>query len=68
METGAAGCRRNPVADAPGRCESGTGEIYYPTAAATVDRLGCDGVVGLEAGVSGDSQAALDRFSTVFTQ
>ncbi len=55
------------VADVPGRCEPGTGEIYYPAIAAALDRLGYDGVVGLEAFASADSVAALDRFRSAFT-
>jgi hydroxypyruvate isomerase len=55
------------VADVPGRCEPGTGEIYYPAVAAALDRLGYNGVVGLEAFASGDSLAALERFRTAFT-
>jgi len=55
------------VADVPGRCEPGTGEIHYPAVAAALDRLGYDGVVGLEAFASGDSLAALDRFRAAFT-
>jgi hydroxypyruvate isomerase len=55
------------VADVPGRCEPGTGEINYPAVAAALDRLGYDGVVGLEAWASGDSIEALDRFRAAFT-
>ena len=54
------------VADVPGRCEPGTGEINYPAIAAALDRLGYDGVVGLEAFASGDSGQALDRFRHAF--
>ena len=54
------------VADVPGRCEPGTGEINYPAIAAALDRLGYDGVVGLEAFASGDSLAALDRVRAAF--
>ena len=54
------------VADVPGRCEPGTGEIRYPAVAATLDRLGYDGVVGLEGWASGDPLLALDRFRTAF--
>ena len=54
------------VADVPGRCEPGTGEINYPAIAAALDRLGYDGVVGLEAFASGDSVEALDRFRHAF--
>ena len=55
------------VADVPGRCEPGTGEISYPAIAAALDRFGYDGVVGLEAFASGDSVPALDRFRRAFT-
>lgn len=55
------------VADVPGRCEPGTGEINYPAVAAALDRFGYDGVVGLEAWASGGSLEALDRFRTAFT-
>jgi hydroxypyruvate isomerase len=55
------------VADVPGRCEPGTGEIYYPAVAAALDRLGYAGVVGLEGWASGDPETALDRFRTAFS-
>jgi hydroxypyruvate isomerase len=55
------------VADVPGRCEPGTGEINYPAIAAALHRLGYDGVVGLEAFASGESLAALERFRSAFT-
>jgi hydroxypyruvate isomerase len=55
------------VADVPGRCEPGTGEIHYPAVAAALDRLGYDGVVGLEGLASGGSDRALDRFRRAFT-
>ena len=55
------------VADVPGRCEPGTGEINYPVVAAALNRLGYDGVVALEAFASGDSLLALDRFRSSFT-
>jgi hydroxypyruvate isomerase len=54
------------VADVPGRCEPGTGEINYPAIAAALVRLGYDGVVGLEAFASGDSLEALERFRNAF--
>jgi hydroxypyruvate isomerase len=56
------------VADVPGRCEPGTGEIHYPAVAAALDRLGYTGVVGLEGFASGDPDEALDRFRTAFTR
>jgi hydroxypyruvate isomerase len=35
--------------------------------AAALDRLGYDGVVGLEGWASGDPELALERFRTAFT-
>ena len=55
------------VADVPGRCEPGTGEIHYPTIAAALDRLGYTGVVALEGWASGDPDQALERFRTAFS-
>jgi hydroxypyruvate isomerase len=54
------------VADVPGRCEPGTGEIHYPAVAAALHRLGYTGVVGLEGWASGDPVQALERFRTAF--
>ncbi|WP_016882027.1 MULTISPECIES: TIM barrel protein [unclassified Rhodococcus (in: high G+C Gram-positive bacteria)] len=56
------------VADVPGRCEPGTGEINYAGVAAALKRIGYTGVVGLEAWASGDSDAALDAFETAFAR
>jgi hydroxypyruvate isomerase len=55
------------VADVPGRCEPGTGEIHHPAIAAALTRLGYDGVVALEGWASGDPARALDSFRTAFT-
>jgi hydroxypyruvate isomerase len=55
------------VADVPGRCEPGTGEIHYPAVARTLDRLGYTGVVALEGWASADPDLALGRFRTAFT-
>ena len=55
------------VADVPGRCEPGTGEIHYPAIARALDRLGYTGVVGLEGWASADPELALQRFRTAFT-
>jgi hydroxypyruvate isomerase len=55
------------VADVPGRCEPGTGEISYPAVAAALERLGYAGVVALEAWASGDPVQALERFRAAFT-
>jgi hydroxypyruvate isomerase len=54
------------VADVPGRCEPGTGEINYPAIAATLRAMGYRGTVGLEAYASGDDELALERFRNVF--
>jgi hydroxypyruvate isomerase len=55
------------VADVPGRCEPGTGEINYPAIARELKRLNYSGVVGLEAFASGDDDLALRRFREAFT-
>lgn len=55
------------VADVPGRCEPGTGEISYPAVARALADMGYAGTVGLEAWASGDSEAALARFREAFT-
>ena len=55
------------VADVPGRCEPGTGEISHPAIAAALDRLGYDGVVALEGWASGDPAVALDRFRAAYS-
>jgi hydroxypyruvate isomerase len=55
------------VADVPGRCEPGTGEINYPAIATALDRLGYTGVVDLEGWASTDPLQALERFRTAFT-
>jgi len=54
------------VADVPGRCEPGTGEINYPAIASALKTIGYTGVVGLEAWASGDPDAALDAFEAAF--
>jgi hydroxypyruvate isomerase len=55
------------VADVPGRCEPGTGEVNWPFVARALADAGYDGVVAMEAFASGDSDLALDRFRTAFT-
>ncbi|MGY1728602.1 TIM barrel protein [Geodermatophilus sp. SYSU D01062] len=54
------------VADVPGRCEPGTGEIRHEAVAAALDRLGYDGVVALEGWASGDPADALAAFRTAY--
>ena len=56
------------VADVPGRCEPGTGEIRYPAVAAVLDDLGYEGVVGLEAWASGDPGEAVEAFRDAFSR
>ncbi len=56
------------VADVPGRCEPGTGEINYAAVGAALDELGYTGVVALEAWARHDPDAALDAFQAAFDQ
>lgn len=55
------------VADVPGRCEPGTGEIRYEAVARALADAGYTGVVGLEAWASGDPAEALAAFRRAFT-
>ncbi|HKV18105.1 MAG TPA: TIM barrel protein [Mycobacterium sp.] len=59
------------VADVPGRCEPGTGEIHYPAIAKALRDIGFAGTVGLEAYASGSgvegSEAALTAFRAAFS-
>ncbi|WP_395728462.1 TIM barrel protein [Nakamurella sp.] len=55
------------VADVPGRCEPGTGEINYAAIARALRDMGYGGVIGLEGWAAGDPQAALDAFRAAFT-
>jgi hydroxypyruvate isomerase len=54
------------VADVPGRCEPGTGEINYPAIAKALRDIGFTGTVGLEAWAARDSEAALAAFRAAF--
>ncbi|MER7394037.1 TIM barrel protein [Streptomyces sp. NPDC000151] len=67
-------CRRSlpyigeiQVADVPGRCEPGTGEVHYAAIARALHDLGYTGVVGLEGWAREDSDAALEAFRSAFT-
>jgi hydroxypyruvate isomerase len=55
------------VADVPGRCEPGTGEIAYPAVAKALAQMGYRGTVGLEGWASGDPVRAVERFRAAFT-
>ncbi len=55
------------VADVPGRCEPGTGEINYPAIARALAGMGYAGTVGLEGWASGDPEVAVARFREAFT-
>jgi hydroxypyruvate isomerase len=55
------------VADVPGRCEPGTGEINYSAVARALAAAGYEGTVGMEAWASGDDMAALEAFRRAFT-
>jgi len=55
------------VADNPGRCEPGTGEINYAAVAQALAALGYAGPVGMEAFAKGDEDAALEAFRAAFT-
>lgn len=59
------------VADVPGRCEPGTGEINYQGVAKALAEAGYNGVIGMEAGASGGhgidaGDAALTAFRRAF--
>jgi hydroxypyruvate isomerase len=54
------------VADVPGRCEPGTGEIRYAALATALRDGGYAGTVGLEAWAQGDSHVAVERFRDAF--
>ena len=55
------------VADNPGRCEPGTGEMNWSNIAHALDDMGYDGPVGMEAFAKADSEAALVAFKNAFT-
>ena len=55
------------VADVPGRCEPGAGEISYRNIAIALHEMGYTGVVAMEAWAKGDSDEALDTFIATFS-
>lgn len=54
------------VADNPGRCEPGTGEINYAAVAKGLRAMGFHGAIGMEANAAGDPEIALDAFRAAF--
>ena len=55
------------VADVPGRCEPGTGEVNFAGVARGLAAMGYSGPVAMEAWASADSDAALEAFRAAFT-
>lgn len=55
------------VADVPGRCEPGTGEVNWHGIAKALKAMGYAGPVGMEAFASGDPETALEAFRNAFT-
>lgn len=55
------------VADVPGRCEPGTGEINYRGIALALKAMGYRGAIGMEAFASGDPEVALEAFRAAFS-
>ena len=55
------------VADNPGRCEPGTGEINYAGISKALMSMGYSGPVSMEAFAKGTEEAALEAFLTTFT-
>ena len=55
------------VADVPGRCQPGTGEINYPAVAKALADMGYRGTIGLEGWASGDPETAVEQFRAAFT-
>ena len=55
------------VADNPGRCEPGTGEINYEGVAKALSEMGYSGPVGMEAFAADDPESALEAFRKAFT-
>lgn len=55
------------VADVPGRCEPGTGEINYRNIALALYDMGYRGPVGMEAFAKGDPERALEAFKAAFS-
>jgi hydroxypyruvate isomerase len=55
------------VADNPGRCEPGTGEINYAGVARALKAMNYSGPIGMEALASTEAEPALEAFRKAFT-
>ncbi|QFY63236.1 TIM barrel protein (plasmid) [Rhizobium grahamii] len=55
------------VADVPGRCEPGTGEVNWNGIAKALAGMGYTGPIGMEAWAAGDPVVALEAFRAAFT-
>lgn len=55
------------VADVPGRCQPGTGEVNWNGVAKALNAMGYSGPIGMEAWAAGDPEAALEAFRAAFT-
>lgn len=55
------------VADNPGRCEPGTGEMNWPMIARALNVMGCSGPIGMEAFAKNRPEDALEAFRKAFT-
>lgn len=55
------------VADNPGRCEPGTGEINFRGVAEALKDMGYRGPVAMEAFAAGDAEKALEEFRAAFS-
>lgn len=55
------------VADNPGRCEPGTGEMNWPMVARALSDMGYTGPIGMEAFAKNDPEQALAAFKNAFT-
>lgn len=55
------------VADNPGRCQPGSGEINFRAVAQALNDMGYRGPVGMEAFAAGDPDVALTAFRETFT-
>lgn len=55
------------VADNPGRCEPGSGEINYAGVADALRQIGYAGPVGMEAFAKSDDEMALEAFRAAFS-